>query len=50
MIALAAPGGQMASNIGHKCPKALAGAVKRNKHDQVDVKLGLCAEAGVLFG
>lgn len=44
----------VASNICHKFPKALVGAIKRAKYGQVDVKLGLVmgvsAEAGVLFG
>ncbi len=55
MMALGAPGiVAVASNICHKFPKALVGAVKRNKYGQVDIKLGLVlgvfAEAGVLFG
>lgn len=55
MMTLGAPGiVAVASNICHKFPKALVGAVKRNKYGQVDVKLGLMlgvfAEAGVLFG
>lgn len=55
MMALGAPGiVAVASNICHKFPKALVGAVKRNKYGQVDVKLGLVlglfAEAGVLSG
>lgn len=55
MMTLGAPGMvAVASNICHKFPKALVGAVKRNKYGQVDVKLGLIlglfAEAGVLFG
>jgi len=44
----------VASNICHKFPKALVGAMKRHKYGQVDVKLGLVlgvsAEAGVLYG
>lgn len=44
----------VASNICHKFPKALVGAIKRNKYGQVDVKLGivmgLFAEAGMLAG
>ena len=44
----------VASNIAHKFPKALVGAIKRNKYGQVDVKLGIImgisAEAGVLLG
>jgi len=55
MMTLGAPGMvAVASNICHKFPKALVGAVKRNKYGQVDVKLGLVlgvfAEAGVLWG
>jgi len=55
MMTLGAPGiVAVASNICHKFPKALVGAVKRNKYGQVDVKLGLVlglfAEGGVLFG
>lgn len=55
MMTLGAPGVvAVASNICHKFPKALVGAVKRNKYGQVDVKLGLAlgvfAEAGVLYG
>lgn len=55
MMTLGAPGiVAVASNICHKFPKALVGAIKRNKYGQVDVKLGLVlgvfAEAGVLFG
>ena len=55
MMTLGAPGiVAVASNICHKFPKALVGAVKRNKYGQVDVKLGLVlglfAEAGVLYG
>ncbi len=55
MMTLGAPGMvAVASNICHKFPKALVGAVKRNKYGQVDVKLGLIlglfAEAGVLVG
>ncbi|KJR41015.1 permease [Candidatus Magnetoovum chiemensis] len=44
----------VASNICHKFPKALIGAMKRYKYGQVDVKLGvimgISAEAGVLYG
>jgi len=55
MMTLGAPGMvAVASNICHKFPKALVGAVKRNKYGQVDVKLGLVlglfAEIGVLVG
>ncbi|MEW6132597.1 MAG: sulfite exporter TauE/SafE family protein [Pseudomonadota bacterium] len=55
MMTLGAPGiVAVASNICHKFPKALVGAIKRNKYGQVDLRLGLIlgvfAEAGVLFG
>ena len=44
----------VASNICHKFPKALVGALKRAKYGQVDWKLGIVmgisAEAGVLYG
>lgn len=55
MMSMGVPGiVAVASNICHKFPKALVGAMKRAKFGQVDVKLGLImgasAEAGVLFG
>lgn len=55
MMTLGVPGiVAVASNICHKFPKALVGAIKRNKYGQVDVKLGLVlgvfAEAGMLYG
>ncbi|OQW94559.1 MAG: permease [Beggiatoa sp. IS2] len=44
----------VASNMCHKFPKALVGAIKRAKYGQVDVKLGIIlgisAEIGVLVG
>ncbi len=44
----------VASNMCHKFPKAMVGAIKRAKYGQVDVKLGIVigisAEAGVLYG
>jgi len=44
----------VASNMAHKFPKALVGAIKRAKYGQVDVKLGvvmgLFAEGGVFIG
>src|SRR4030043_1679341 len=44
----------VASNMCHKFPKALVGAIKRAKYGQVDVKLGIIfgvfAEAGVFYG
>ncbi|MGB9935953.1 MULTISPECIES: sulfite exporter TauE/SafE family protein [Thermodesulfovibrio] len=55
MMSIGVPGlVAVASNMCHKFPKALVGAIKRAKFGQVDVKLGLVmgasAEAGVLFG
>ena len=44
----------VASNMCHKFPKALVGAVKRARYGQVDVKMGLFmgffATAGVMQG
>src|SRR5512144_2576139 len=55
MMSLGVPGlVAVASNMCHKFPKALVGALKRAKYGQVDVKLGvilgISAEAGVLYG
>lgn len=55
MMSMGVPGlVAVASNMCHKFPKALVGAIKRAKFGQVDVKLGLVmgvsAEAGVLLG
>jgi uncharacterized membrane protein YfcA len=55
MMSLGVPGlVAVASNMCHKFPKALVGAIKRAKYGQVDVKLGLVmgvsAEAGVMYG
>jgi len=55
MMSLGAPAMvAVASNICHKFPKALVGAVKRNKYGQVDVKLGIVlgivAEGGMFYG
>lgn len=55
MMSMGVPGlVAVASNMCHKFPKALVGAIKRARYGQVDVKLGLIlgasAEAGVLFG
>ncbi|MCL4475785.1 MAG: sulfite exporter TauE/SafE family protein [Nitrospirae bacterium] len=55
MMSLGVPGlVAVASNMCHKFPKALVGALKRAKYGQVDVKLGIIlgisAEAGVLYG
>ncbi|MBF0399907.1 MAG: sulfite exporter TauE/SafE family protein [Magnetococcales bacterium] len=55
MMSMGVPGiVAVASNMCHKFPKALVGAIKRAKFGQVDVKMGLVmgisAEAGVLLG
>ncbi|NJN39889.1 MAG: sulfite exporter TauE/SafE family protein, partial [Gammaproteobacteria bacterium] len=55
LMSLGVPGiVAVASNMCHKFPKALVGAIKRARYGQVDVKLGLVmgvsAEAGVLYG
>lgn len=55
MMSIGVPGiVAVASNMCHKFPKALVGAVKRARYGQVDVKLGIIlgisAEAGVLYG
>lgn len=55
MMSLGAPGiVAVASNMAHKFPKALVGAIKRARYGQVDVKLGvimgLFAEIGVVYG
>ncbi len=55
MMSMGVPGlVAVASNMCHKFPKALIGALKRAKYGQVDVKLGvvlgISAEAGVLYG
>ncbi len=55
MMSLGVPGTvAVASNMCHKFPKALVGAIKRYKYGQVDIKLGLImgifAEAGVQIG
>lgn len=55
MMSMGVPGVvAVASNLCHKFPKALVGAIKRAKYGHVDVKLGLVlglsAEAGVLVG
>lgn len=55
MMSLGVPGiVAVASNMAHKFPKALVGALKRAQYGQVDVKLGLVlglfAEAGVFVG
>jgi uncharacterized protein len=55
MMSLGVPGlVAVASNMCHKFPKALVGAIKRAKYGQVDVKLGIIfgvfAEGGVFYG
>ncbi len=55
MMSLGVPGiVAVATNMCHKFPKALVGAIKRAKYGQVDLRLGLIlgvsAEAGVLYG
>ena len=55
MMSMGAPGiVAVASNICHKFPKALVGAMKRAKYGQVDIRLGIVlgvsAEAGILYG
>lgn len=55
MMTLGVPGiVAVASNICHKFPKALVGAIKRNQYGHVDVKLGIVmgvfAEFGMLYG
>lgn len=55
MMSIGVPGlVAVASNMCHKFPKALVGAIKRAKYGHVDVKLGIImgisAEAGVLYG
>lgn len=50
MMSLGVPGTvAVASNMCHKFPKAMVGAIKRFKYGQVDIKLGLymAASAGV---
>ncbi len=55
MISLGVPAiVAVASNMCHKFPKALVGAVKRAKYGQVDLRLGIVlgisAEIGVIIG
>ncbi len=55
MMSLGVPGPiAVASNMCHKFPKALVGAIKRYKYGQVDIKMGLIigisAEVGVQVG
>lgn len=55
MMTMGVPGiVAVASNICHKFPKALVGAIKRNKFGHIDLKvgiiLGVSAELGMLYG
>lgn len=55
MMSMGVPGiVAVASNICHKFPKALVGAIKRHKFGHIDLKLGLIlgisAELGMLYG
>jgi len=55
MMSLGVPGTvAVASNMCHKFPKALVGAIKRYKYGQVDIKIGviigISAEVGVQVG
>ena len=51
MMSLGVPGTiAVASNMCHKFPKSLIGAIKRYKYGQVDIKLGLVMAASAGFG
>lgn len=51
MMSLGVPGAvAVASNMCHKFPKALVGAIKRYKYGQVDIKLGLIMAASATVG
>ena len=51
MMSLGVPGTvAVASNMCHKFPKALVGAIKRFKYGQVDIKLGLVMAASACVG
>lgn len=51
MMSLGVPGTvAVASNMCHKFPKALVGAIKRFRYGQVDVKLGLIMAMSAIFG
>ncbi len=51
MMSLGVPGlVAVASNICHKFPKALVGAIKRHKYGQVDIKLGLYMASTAALG
>jgi uncharacterized membrane protein YfcA len=51
MMSMGVPGPiAVASNMCHKFPKALVGAIKRAKYGQVDVKMGLIIGISAEFG
>src|SRR4030042_4237490 len=51
MMSLGVPGTvAVASNMCHKFPKALVGAIKRYKYGQVDIKLGLIMAVSATVG
>src|SRR4030065_1444210 len=51
MMSLGVPGAvAVASNMCHKFPKALVGAIKRYKYGQVDIKLGLIMAVSATVG
>jgi uncharacterized membrane protein YfcA len=51
MMSLGVPGTvAVASNMCHKFPKALVGAIKRYKYGQVDIKLGLVMAVSATVG
>lgn len=51
MMSLGAPGAiAVASNMCHKFPKAMVGAIKRYKYGQVDIKLGLVMAVSAIVG
>jgi uncharacterized membrane protein YfcA len=51
MMSLGVPGAvAVASNMCHKFPKALVGAIKRYKYGQVDLKLGIVMAASATIG
>ncbi|UTF49531.1 sulfite exporter TauE/SafE family protein [Desulfomicrobium sp. ZS1] len=51
MMSLGVPGTvAVASNMCHKFPKALVGAIKRFQYGQVDIKLGLYMAASAVVG
>lgn len=51
MMSLGVPGAiAVASNMCHKFPKAMVGAIKRYKYGQVDIKLGLVMSLSAIVG